>query len=217
MTKMRSEMHKSWSSPAPGIGNGSVYQSLLYTVFQRPQERDERGMVVALASANPGAGVSYITRTLVQELGKWKFNSVAQVNTRALRILCEPSIETFQQSLSRSTGNVCELKSPGTSLIFADGAGRWEGSRQCRQDCIDLLRKEFDYTIIDCPSLKESGDLLSIAAFLDGVILVVEASHTRRDQLLHSERTIEASEGKILGHILNKRTYEIPGWIYRRL
>jgi hypothetical protein len=174
-------------------------------------------MVVALSSATPAAGVSYITRTLVHELAMWKSNSVAQVSTRSLRNLSEPSLEKFQQSLAQLTGNICELRSPDTLPTFADRAGRWEGSQQYRRDCIGLLRKEFDYTIIDCPSLKDSGDLLSVAAFVDGIILVSEANRTRGDQLQHAERAIEAAQGKMLGHILNKRTYEIPGWIYRML
>jgi Mrp family chromosome partitioning ATPase len=119
--------------------------------------------------------------------------------------------------MSLSSGNICDLRSSEASRSGIDGTTRWEGSRQHRRDCIDLLRREFDYTIVDCPSLKESGDVLSIAPFVDGVVLVVEANYTRRDQLQHAEHTIEAAQGNILGHILNKRTYEIPNWIYRRL
>jgi hypothetical protein len=199
------------------LNSESVYQSLLYTVFQRSHEAGDGGMVVALTSATHGAGVSYVTRSLVRELAKWELNSVAQVSAKSLRKLCEPSIEMFQQSMYRSADNVCELKPPDNTLILGEKHGRWEGSRQYRRDCIDLLRKEFDYTLIDCPSLKESGDLLSMAVFLDGVILVSEANVTRREQLRQAERSIEAAHGKILGHIFNKRTYEIPDWIYRRL
>jgi hypothetical protein len=215
MTMMRNEMRDSSYSAVPG--NGSVYQSLLYTVFQRPRDSNENGMVVALSSATPVAGVSYITRTLAHELAMWKSSSVAQVSIRSLRKLCEPSLEQFQQSLAQLTGNIWELRSPEALPIFADRASRWEGSRQYRRECIGLLRKEFDYTVIDCPSLKESADLLSVAAFVDGVILVSEANRTRGDQLQHAERAIEDAQGKMLGHILNKRIYEIPGWIYRML
>jgi succinoglycan biosynthesis transport protein ExoP len=102
-------------------------------------------------------------------------------------------------------------------LLLPVRAGRWNGSWQYRRDCIDLLRNEFDYALIDCSSLRESGDLLSVAPFVDGVILVVEANRTRRDQIQRAERAVEAAQGKLLGHVLNKRTYAIPGWIYRRL
>src|ERR1700722_18070557 len=104
MTMMRNEMRDSSYSAVPG--NGSVYQSLLYTVFQRPRDSNENGMVVALSSATPVAGVSYITRTLAHELAMWKSSSVAQVSIRSLRKLCEPSLEQFQQSLAQLTGNI---------------------------------------------------------------------------------------------------------------
>jgi Mrp family chromosome partitioning ATPase len=95
--------------------------------------------------------------------------------------------------------------------------GPWEGNWQYRRDSIDLLRSEFDYTIIDCPSLKTSGDLLSVAPFVDGVILVIEANRTRRDDPREAEMSIAAAGGKTLGFILNKRTYELPAWLDRML
>jgi Mrp family chromosome partitioning ATPase len=58
---------------------------------------------------------------------------------------------------------------------------------------------------------------LSVAPFVDGVILVSEANKTRRGQILQAERAIETAQGKLLGHVLNKRTYPVPEWIYRRL
>jgi Mrp family chromosome partitioning ATPase len=104
-----------------------------------------------------------------------------------------------------------------TSLLLPEKPGRWDGSWQYRRDCINLLRTEFDYALIDCSSLKKSSDLLSVAPFVDGVILVIEANRTRREQIQHAERTIEKARGKLLGHVLNKRTYTIPAWFYRRL
>jgi len=45
----------------------------------------------------------------------------------------------------------------------------------------------------------------------------VEADKTRRDQILNAEKSIEFARGKLIGHILNKRSYLVPEWIYRRL
>lgn len=100
------------------------------------------------------------------------------------------------------------------SLALPERRSPWEGSWQYRRDCINLLRAEFDYTIIDCPSLGESGDLLSIAPFVEGAILVVEANRTRRDQPRQAERCINAAGGTLLGYVLNKQTREVPRWLY---
>lgn len=207
-------------SPIAAAGNmerSAVYDTLLYTVFQRPRGDDARGMVVAFAAINPREGVTYITHTFARELAMTLVNSVAWIDTRALRILCDPSMELLRQTMSEASGNLCKIEVPDNCLVGPERNGRWDGSWQYRRDCIDFLRTQVDYALLDCGSLKQSGDLLSVAPFVDGVILVIEAGRTRREQISHAERTIEAAEGHILGHVLNKRTYPIPNWIYRRL
>jgi hypothetical protein len=197
-------------------GTTSVYQTLLYTVLQKPQEKREGGVVIALSSSNPGEGVTYVSRALLHELAKCELISVAGVNVSFLRKLHEPTVEAIRNSLSRQNprGEESGTEGRGRSLAMPHRKSPWEASWQYRRDCIELLRSEFDYTIIDCPSLRESGDVLSIASFVDGIILVVEANRTRRDQPRQAEQRISAAGGKLLGYILNKRVYEVPRWLY---
>jgi Mrp family chromosome partitioning ATPase len=197
----------------------SAFHSLLYTVFQKPREADSGGIVVAISSPNPGEGVTFVARALLQELSRSEFNSVAGVNTGFLRKLHEPTLEAIRSSLSSSpySGDTRSISPKLNPRALDVPRGPWEGSWQYRRDCIELLRSEFDYTIIDCPSLKTSGDLLSVAPFVDGVILVVEANRTRRDDPRIAEQSIAAAGGKTLGFILNKRTYELPDWLDRML
>ena len=84
-------------------------------------------------------------------------------------------------------------------------------------DSVDALRVSFDNILIDCRSLHASGDAAVLASSVDGVVVVVEAGHSRRDEILNAQRTIEQAGGKFLGFVLNKRRYPVPGWLYRRL
>jgi Mrp family chromosome partitioning ATPase len=197
-------------------GTTSVYQTLLYTVLQKPHEKDQGGVVIALSSSNPGEGVTYVARALLHELAKCELTSVAGVNVSFLRKLHEPTVEAIRNSMSRQGPRSEDGEAEGRSRSLAMPPRRspWEASWQYRRDCIDLLRSEFDYTIIDCPSLGESGDLLSIAPFVDGIILIVEANRTRVDQPRQAEQRISAAGGKLLGYILNKLVYEVPRWLY---
>jgi hypothetical protein len=202
----------------------SVFHTLLYTVLQKPREPDSGGVVVALGSSNPGEGVTYVARALLHELAKCELTSVAGLNVSFLRKLHEPTVEAIRKHVSprsapRSvsdsrSGNNGLAADAGRLMTMSERRGPWEGSWQYRRDCIDLLRTEFDYTVIDCPSLEESGDLLSIAPFVDGVILVVEANRTRREQPRQAEQRIGAAGGTVLGYILNKQTCEVPRWLY---
>lgn len=199
-------------------GAKNVYQTLLYTVLQRPLEKSQGGVVIGLSSSNSGEGVTYVARALLHELAKCELTSVAGVNVSFLRKLHEPTVEAIRSSIGRHSHQTVDDdglpdRAVG-SLALPGRRSPWEASWQYRRDCIELLRSEFDYTIIDCPSLGESGDLLSIAPFVDGIILVVEANRTRRDQPRQAEQKISAAGGKLLGYILNKRVYEVPRWLY---
>jgi hypothetical protein len=201
----------------PSRETGSVYQTLLYTVLQKPREKDEGGVVIALSSSNTGEGVTYVARALIRELAKCDMTSTAGLNVSFLRRLHEPTVEGIRKSISKNvphlSGERNDTESTIRTLALQERRSPWEASWQYRRDCIDLLRSEFDYTIIDCPSMSQSGDLLSIAPFVDGIILVVEANRTRRDQPRLAEQRIQAAGGKLLGYILNKRAYELPRWL----
>lgn len=204
-----------------GFLHGSTFDTLLYTVFQKPRELDSAGTVIALSSMTRGAGVTYTARALMRELTKSDLASVAGVNLSFLRRLHEPTMEAIRNSVSRfqarDRGEMWDASHRVAPLAIPERRGPWEGSWQYRRDCIDLLRFEFNHTVIDCPSLEESGDLLSVAPFVDGIILVVEANKTRREQPRQAEQVIAAAGGKLLGYILNKRAQEVPDWLYRNL
>ncbi len=56
--------------------------------------------------------------------------------------------------------------------------------------------------LFDTPSILSSADALAFSRFVDGILLVVEAERTRRDEL---RRVAELLEGKpVLGMVLNK-------------
>ena len=194
----------------------SIYHRLLYTIFQKPGDLENGdGVVVALTSSNRREGVTYVSRQLASELGRSDMTSVACVNVNFLRRLHEPTAEAIHGA--RFAGERGPAQPSKKSLVVSERRGPWEGSWQYRRECIQLLRSEFAHTIIDCPALEEAGDLLSVAPFVDGVIVVVEANRTRREQPYQAEQSIVAAGGKLLGYILNKRSYEVPQWLYRRL
>ncbi len=56
--------------------------------------------------------------------------------------------------------------------------------------------------IFDSPSLLASADPLALARFVDGVLLVVEAEHTSKEDVRRSVELLKGS--KIVGTVLNK-------------
>ena len=79
------------------------------------------------------------------------------------------------------------------------------------------LRKEFEFVIVDAPPLTRYADAIALGQLSDGIVLVLEANSTRREAALAATDGLRSSGIKIVGAVLNKRTFPIPEKIYRRL
>jgi Mrp family chromosome partitioning ATPase len=176
----------------------SPYQAVLYTVFQRPCDQPEATFVVAVTSTSSGEGVTYICQALTRELERFSPRSAIHIPLESLH----KSSELFQSShFDRQVR----------------GAGSWNGSREVRRQSVEHFRTRFKYTMVDCPALSVSAEVLGIAELVDGILLVVEANRTKKEKLVNAQNQVRAAGGNVLGTILNKRTYAVPAWLYRHL
>jgi hypothetical protein len=219
------------SSTRSTIQAAPAYEGILYTVFQQLRQGVghnaagvQGGLVVAFTSANPGEGVTHTIQALLDGLTHNGNSRSLLVRSEHLRSLTVPpaDLPRLCRPLTRDAEpSVYELMDEGSGSGAKPGAGAgtgsWLGSWEYRRDALDQFRAYFDYVLIDCPALKQSNDILSVAPFADGVILIVEAGRTRKEQVLHAEKSIEFARGRLLGHILNKREYVVPEWLYRRI
>jgi Mrp family chromosome partitioning ATPase len=79
------------------------------------------------------------------------------------------------------------------------------------------LRAEFDFLIFDAPAFGRANDAAVLGALLDGVVLVVGAHSTRRETARKAKESLEKGNVRLLGTVLNGRTFPIPEVLYRRL
>jgi polysaccharide biosynthesis transport protein len=71
------------------------------------------------------------------------------------------------------------------------------------QTVLAELGKRFDRVILDSPPLQVVTDAVVLSKQTDGVILVVHAGKTLRDEIKRSAKQIKAVHGKIFGVIVN--------------
>ena len=81
---------------------------------------------------------------------------------------------------------------------------------------LEAIRHKYRYVLIDCGPMREQN-AIRLAPLVDGIILVLEANRTQAEQIRYVEKTLESVNGRILGHVLNKRTYVIPTWFHRMM
>jgi len=81
----------------------------------------------------------------------------------------------------------------------------------------DELRRQFDYILINAPSISTTAQLTQFGQLSDGVIFVVKANSTRRGTTRQLKESLEELRVRVLGVVLNDRTFPIPDSVYRKL
>ena len=183
------------------------------------------GAIVAFTSANPGEGVSHVVQFFAEKLASLTGKSILVVNAERL-----PSLEITDlmnlPGMSTKVGNHRSIpdQASANSNGNGNGAGKSPHPEKLQplesQTGLDLLRSlgaNFDYALIDCPSISTSHEAAMVAPDVDGVVLVVEADRTKRDQIFRARQTIEMAQGRLMGLVLNRRRHVVPEWFYRRL
>jgi len=125
--------------------------------------------------------------------------------------------------------------SPGSGSLPTKGPSRhvtrnlWlaSGDAACRnrtsptlddvQNWISALPDEFAHVVISAPPVGLHPDAALLGQVADGVVLVLEANATRWRTARRAKQCLEYANVKVLGTVLNNRTFPIPEKIYRFL
>jgi Mrp family chromosome partitioning ATPase len=184
--------------------------------------------VVLFAAVSPGAGCSEVCVLVAETLRANVSGSVCLVeanfrspalpgllgttNHHGLTdaLLQEGPIRSFAKPLR--TNNFWFLSS---GLLASDSPSLLNGDRIKTR--FDELRKEFDYVLVDAPSLSRYADAAALGRITDGVVLVLEANATRKEAALKVMENLRNAQIKVLGAVLNKRTFPIPESLYDKL
>ncbi len=79
------------------------------------------------------------------------------------------------------------------------------------------LSERFPYLVISAPPLGLYRDAVMLGQMADGVVLVLEANSTRRVTAQKSKQALDEADVRVLGTVLNNRTFPIPEKLYRKL
>jgi capsular exopolysaccharide synthesis family protein len=189
----------------------------------------EQSRVVVFAGMNHGNGCSQICVSVAQILAADPQRSVCLVeaNFRSSAVsglYVATNRRGFTDALIRggsirafckpadSAGNLwslsCGAVTPDSPSLLASGALR---------ERIAELRAEFDFVIIDAPPLTRYADAIALGRLADGLVLIVEAGATRRDETAEAVANLRACKVNILAAVLNKDTPAVPQKIYKHL
>jgi Mrp family chromosome partitioning ATPase len=119
-------------------------------------------------------------------------------------------IQEFAQRLSPANLWVIPSGQGASQLNVAKVADRLRAR-------MEELRKAFGHVVVHSGSLWLNADAMLISKWTDGVVLILEAHSTRRDSARRIKESLAVANARVLGVVLNNRTYPIPETLYSRL
>jgi len=181
--------------------------------------RGARGAAVMVVPVAPGDGASFIARALAQRCARladgqvWLYDLDFARNPQSAG--AEFSADGYDGALHGSRFWRCEpegagrlaLRRPDGERIFLSRFEREPGSVRrvefrSAPEYWDKVRRACRLAILDAPA--GSPAITALARDLDGVVLVGDASSTRRSQAGALAGRIEASGGRVLGVVVNR-------------
>lgn len=189
----------------------SVAQPVRQVLFTGAEERTDVGQLCrqvgeSLAREIKGS-VAVLSRVGdEEEIGQ---KEIQPEPTRPAR--AEPGNQPLRDGARRVRSNLWLVMGGRNAQLPEDGYARAAYSRLCE------LRTEFDYSIVEGPPAGVSSEAAALGQLTDGIVLVLTANKTRRAVAKRIKETLEAGNTRLLGIVLDERTFPIPSALYRRL
>lgn len=82
------------------------------------------------------------------------------------------------------------------------------------QYLLDCLADRYRFVVIDAEAVYSGTSGLTLAAMVDGVVLVVRAEETRWEVAQAAVQRLQQANAKLLGSVFNARRFYMPKWLY---
>jgi Mrp family chromosome partitioning ATPase len=81
---------------------------------------------------------------------------------------------------------------------------------------IKQAEEKFDVVLVDGANLQSFKETIAISPAVDGVVMVVSEGTPRKEVLAHFLTLLERKKARVVGAILNNRTFFVPRFLYER-
>jgi polysaccharide biosynthesis transport protein len=202
-------------------GADDAVRQLWGSVFFSPERKAPQTVVIT--SAEPREGVTEIACALALVGSASRRIALVEFNFRRPRVGKLFGLSAGPGAAEVMAGDAelgAAMKSVGAQLHVLQAGGKEKAFTLHSEAVVDLLgqlTREHDHVIIDAPCANREATAQALGGLTDGVLLVARSGVTRREAVADAKKRIEMAQGKVLGVILNRRKYPIPGFLYRRL
>jgi len=175
---------------------------------------------IMFASAQGGEGTSTVTLQFAQALAAAGARVVVMdAHARRPAVYADESQRYAVLDARVSSPAMAGVMTPGLFAVPATEEAVRAGQvpAEIVRAVLQSAAGAYDWLLLDGPPVVESPDAASLAAQVDGVVLVLHAGRAKRPVVSRAVEMLRKSGGRVLGTVLNRRVHEIPGFIYRRI
>lgn len=174
--------------------------------------KEDGGRVIGVTSANPHEGKSFTAINLGYTLAKSGYRVLLLDADMRLSTIAKklglPLSPGLSNILANQSGNVVHQleKHPNLSVVTAGDVSPNPSellSSAAMRRLVKFFSEKFDFVIIDLPPVNTVIDPVAISPCLDGMLLVVKHSDTKKRELLDALHQLEFARTNVLGFIYN--------------
>jgi polysaccharide biosynthesis transport protein len=185
---------------------------------------EDQGTVLAVASSMSGEGASFVSYSMATVLGLVYEQKVAWIdgNFRSPQKKLQGQDGSTFADLLRDPDLSSDLPCSPAHVTHVPGGTdlRSERARFTEKNYSDLissLASRFDVVIIDLPPILETQDAALMARKTDGLLLVVAHRRLKRESIDSGVRSLKELGVNILGAVMNRRQFDLPGFLHNRI
>ncbi|NLX13408.1 MAG: CpsD/CapB family tyrosine-protein kinase [Phycisphaerales bacterium] len=208
-------------------GGRDAVEQLWASVFFSPDHLAPKTVVVTAAESREGVSQIAVALALVGCAAERGLRiALVDFNLRRPmlhKILDLQPIPGVTEVLAGQTTLASAIQPIEEGRLHVLAAGQVQGvapSLVQRQNVSTLIRDlaaAYDHVIVDAPPVSTQATVQALAGCADGVLLVANASVTRREAVAEARKRIELAHGSVIGLVLNQWRFPIPGFLDRRM
>lgn len=195
----------------PGSRESEAYRSVRAALFFGAKAQDRR--VLQITSPNPGDGKSTLAANLavaIASSGKKCLLIDADFRRPKVHRLFTLSNEKGVSSVIERETEILDAVQPSPinnlDIISAGPQSRNPAELILSPkfaEMLTLLKERYDFVLIDSPPILAVSDPSALAAYVDGVLLVVQITKRVRPLVRRSKETLDLIGARLIGVVVN--------------
>ncbi len=198
-------------------------KNLLHTLSSLPDADASLGKVVVLSSSAQGEGKTLTCVNLALTLAQDLYDRVVLVDCdlrhpKIHRYLGVTSPAGVNRLLAAENPEAvledCLVRTEGGLHLLMSTSSEWNPAQlldgESMTRLLTELRKHYSLVIVDSPPVLTATDALSVGAKSDGMLFLLRARRTQREQIQEARQRIARLEIRMLGYVINNIRSFLP-------